>query len=84
MSDSEYLIATAMRFSSSNPKRDISFELGYDANKRLALFLKGKVEGRSLKMPVDSWRYSDKNNGTIVGPSLPVYYEKALKYKSKK
>lgn len=67
-----------------NPSIDLSFTIanGYDG--QAELFLTGKVEGRSLKFPRPNWRFSQKNGGTVVGPSLPVHYEKDWRYKLKK
>ena len=66
-----------------NPTVDLGIEIANGSDGQLALFLTGNVEGRSLKFPLPHWRFSKKNGGTIVGPSLPVYYEKHWKYKLK-
>ena len=77
--EKERLFEILKEISACNRKNDLSFEITeYEGH--LALFLTGKVQGRSLKLPYDHWRFSKKGGGTIVGPELLVKYCKHWRY----
>lgn len=81
MTRQQRLFALADAIGDCNPGIDLGIEIANDATGELALFLTGKIEGRSLKFPFPSWKFSKKDEGTIIGPSLPVHYQKHWRYK---
>ena len=75
------LIAIGNVIGDCNPNIDLSLSIANGTSGELELFLTGKVEGRSLKLPFTMWKYSQKDGGTIIGVPLPVHYEKHWRYK---
>ncbi len=74
-----HLIEVAKMVSKLNPNADMSFEI-FPYKGDFALSMTGKVEGRSIKFPLN-WKFSQKDGGTVVGPTFLFKYEKHWKYK---
>lgn len=79
--EKERLLAIANAIGDCNKGIDLGIEIANNEDGQLTLFLTGKIEGRSLKLPFSSWRFSKKKEGSIIGPSLPVRYQKHWRYK---
>ncbi len=80
--EKERLLAIAKAIGNCNKGIDLGIEIANNEEGQLTLFLTGKVEGKSLKLPFSSWHFSKKNEGSIIGPSLPVRYQKHRRYKT--